>query len=197
MARTPPAQETTTTSWSDHELFLDAVKDVCAYPQTKRAAAHRPSLSSDEKQRRHARATGVVTSQTTPLSDAIAEAHPLYGEDFISWHRPGIAAQRLRTLASGLALGSTPAGPTLDLHGQNLDQARASLLEWVYALQQSGRTQALLVVGKGKPNQPAKLKTYAVGWLKQMDSVLALISAHPRDGGTGALYVLLRRTEKS
>ncbi|NNM51769.1 MAG: hypothetical protein HKM02_06030 [Pseudomonadales bacterium] len=197
MARTPPAQELAITIRSDHELFLDAVKDVCAYKQVTSIPLPLPRMPKEEQQRRRARACGTDDRQTIPLSDAIPETQPLRGDDFVSFHRPGVSSQRLRTLAAGQPLGNTPAGPTLDLHGQNLEQARASLLEWVYALQDKGQTQALLVVGKGKPDHPAKLKTYAVGWLKQMDPVLAVVSAHPRDGGTGALYVLLRRTEKS
>ncbi len=37
------------------------------------------------------------------------------------------------------------------------------------------------------------LKLSVNRWLRQWDDVLAFVSAPARDGGTGALYVLLRR----
>jgi DNA-nicking Smr family endonuclease len=37
------------------------------------------------------------------------------------------------------------------------------------------------------------LKGKVDAWLRQMDAVLAFCSARRNDGGTGALYVLLKR----
>jgi hypothetical protein len=33
-------------------------------------------------------------------------------------------------------------------------------------------------------------------WLRQMDAVLAFCSARPNDGGTGAVYVLLKKAQQ-
>lgn len=50
-----------------------------------------------------------------------------------------------------------------------------------------------IVHGKGAHTGQTLLKTYVNGWLPQLPDVLAFVSALPRDGGAGAVYVLLRR----
>jgi DNA-nicking Smr family endonuclease len=37
------------------------------------------------------------------------------------------------------------------------------------------------------------LKVKVNAWLRQKDAVLAFCSARPQDGGTGAVYVLLKK----
>ena len=50
-----------------------------------------------------------------------------------------------------------------------------------------------VVHGKGHINGQALLKTAVNGWLRQMPEVLAFSSADARNGGTGAVMVLLKR----
>jgi DNA-nicking Smr family endonuclease len=52
-----------------------------------------------------------------------------------------------------------------------------------------------IVHGKGlrSSQKGPVLKNKVAGWLQQRDEVLAYASARPADGGTGAVYVLLRR----
>jgi hypothetical protein len=42
----------------------------------------------------------------------------------------------------------------------------------------------------------ALLKSHVNHWLQQVDDVLAFASALPKDGGTGAVYVLLKNSRK-
>ncbi|MGY8862749.1 MAG: Smr/MutS family protein, partial [Pseudomonadales bacterium] len=42
----------------------------------------------------------------------------------------------------------------------------------------------------------AIIKSHVNHWLQQLDAVLAFTSALPKDGGTGALYVLLKKSAK-
>jgi DNA-nicking Smr family endonuclease len=46
--------------------------------------------------------------------------------------------------------------------------------------------------GNGSPQRLPVLKVKVSHWLQQWDSVLAFCTAHPRNGGTGAVYVLLK-----
>ena len=60
----------------------------------------------------------------------------------------------------------------------------------------NARIQCVRVVhGKGLRSGPRGpvLKASVNRWLRQWDDVLAFVSAPARDGGTGAVYVLLRR----
>ena len=55
---------------------------------------------------------------------------------------------------------------------------------------QSNETMVKIVHGKGSE---AILKTCVNGWLRQLPEVLAFCSAPPKDGGNGAVLVLLKK----
>jgi DNA-nicking Smr family endonuclease len=86
----------------------------------------------------------------------------------------------------------------LDLHGLNREQARASVAEFIRKSHWDGKRCVLIVHGRGlgsKDNIPV-LKNKLAAWLTRGAigrRVLAFTSAKPYDGGTGAVYVLLRR----
>ena len=46
--------------------------------------------------------------------------------------------------------------------------------------------------GNGSPNSGPVIKRYLDGWLRRRREILAFCSARACDGGTGAVYVLLR-----
>ena len=51
----------------------------------------------------------------------------------------------------------------------------------------------LVIHGKsGKDSSPPVIKNLVNSYLRQMPEVLAFYSAQPKDGGTGAVYVLLK-----
>lgn len=95
-----------------------------------------------------------------------------------------------------LRRGKIPVTEELDLHGLSLQQAREVMLEFLeYASPLEGSC-AILVHGKGNRSmhrQGPILKRYVNHWLQQHPRVLAFHSAQPKDGGTGAVYMLLRR----
>lgn len=79
---------------------------------------------------------------------------------------------------------------TLDLHGFTVNEA-ASTLDSFIQRSINKRLKTLLVIhGKGAQ---AILKTQVNYWLRDHPSVLAFCSAKPKDGGTGAVYVLLKK----
>ncbi len=86
----------------------------------------------------------------------------------------------------------------LDLHGLNREQARARVAEFIHTSHRDGKRCLLIVHGRGlgsKDNIPV-LKNKLAAWLTRGSigrRVLAFTSAKPYDGGTGAIYVLLRR----
>jgi DNA-nicking Smr family endonuclease len=84
----------------------------------------------------------------------------------------------------------------LDLHGLRPDDAREALCRFLEQ-QTAMRHRCLLVIhGKGSRHGEAPiLKNHVNHWLQQLPQVLAFHSALGKDGGTGALYVLLRRGE--
>lgn len=76
----------------------------------------------------------------------------------------------------------------LDLHGMTAHQARDCLADFIQASLHHHYRCVRIIHGKGEI-----LKNHVNLWLKQIDSVLAFASAIPRQGGTGALCVILKR----
>ena len=91
---------------------------------------------------------------------------------------------------------------TLDLHGHTLASAYA-LLD--HGLDRSvSRGDRVLLLVTGKPPRPDSERPHARGairaavadWLaasRHAGSIAAVRGAHPRHGGSGALYIVLRR----
>ena len=88
----------------------------------------------------------------------------------------------------------------LDLHGLTRDEARQALDAFILNAVALAERCLLVIHGRGlkSPEGPV-LKESVITWLttgRLSHHVLALCSAQPYDGGTGALYVLLRQRPK-
>lgn len=112
-------------------------------------------------------------------------------EEYLEYRGPGIQHK----LFSKLRNGKIHIEAELDLHGMTLVRAEPTLGQFLELCQQQQIRFVRIIHGKGlgsKENKPV-LKTKLNFWLRQSDAVLAFCSATVEDGGTGALYVLLRR----
>lgn len=86
----------------------------------------------------------------------------------------------------------------IDLHGLSTHDAKRQLLYFLHNSVEEGCRCVHIVHGKGYrslDNVPI-IKNELNRWLRQHKDVLAFCSASPKDGGTGALFVLLRLTDK-
>ena len=91
---------------------------------------------------------------------------------------------------------------TVDLHGHNLATAYALLDERLErAIRQQVRV-LLLITGKPPKGEPpverGRIRAAVGDWLaasRHAGSVAAVRNAHPRHGGAGALYIVLRRAK--
>ncbi|MGB2129845.1 MAG: Smr/MutS family protein [Marinobacterium sp.] len=115
----------------------------------------------------------------------------LDSNDELLFAAPGVQFATLKRLRKG----HIPWEAGLDLHGYSVDQARDELSRFIRDASRQQLRVVLVVHGKAytQPGQPALLKSCANDWLRQLNDVLAFSSAQPRDGGTGAVYVLLKR----
>ncbi len=101
-----------------------------------------------------------------------------------------------------LAAGVVAPDRTIDLHGHTLASAHAALeLGLAQAIMRGDRVILLVT---GKPPRPESQRPHARGairaaipdWLRlsgYSGAIAAVRNAHPRHGGAGALYVVLRR----
>ena len=86
----------------------------------------------------------------------------------------------------------------IDLHGLSRHVAKQQLLHFLHTCVEEGCRCVHIVHGKGyrSPDNISILKNDLNHWLRQHQDVQAFCSAKPNEGGTGALFVLLRVTSK-
>jgi len=96
-----------------------------------------------------------------------------------------------------LRRGSFRIGAELDLHGLNRHVAQAEVASFLADCQDRGLRAVRIIHGKGRgsPNSGPVIKALLDGWLRRRRDVLAFASARACDGGTGAVYVLLRASD--
>ena len=111
-------------------------------------------------------------------------------ETVLSFKQPGTQSKDLYRLKTN----ETHWEAHLDLHGYKSDQAQEVLLNFLSEKINHGHRCVLIIHGKGGLHHEAPvLKNLVYHWLKQIPEVLALHSALPKHGGTGAIYVLLKK----
>jgi len=129
--------------------------------------------------------------------DQLAEARPFdheleTGEELL-WLRPGLQKRVLTRLRRGY----WSVQEEIDLHQMNADAATRSIRIFLEDALAGGKRCVKIIHGKGLRSGPAgpRLKTVTARVLSRHPSVLAFGSAPPTDGGTGAVYVLLRNSQ--
>jgi DNA-nicking Smr family endonuclease len=119
--------------------------------------------------------------------------------------RPLPLAPMERRLKRELQRGRAAIDDALDLHGMNQVEAHQALRGFLRHAQTRGARLVIVVTGKGGPlDEPAPfgqqrgvLRRLAPHWLREPDLrsvVLGFEEAGRAHGGSGALYVRLRRT---
>jgi DNA-nicking Smr family endonuclease len=107
----------------------------------------------------------------------------------------GRAAGVDRRSAERLRRGHLPIDGRLDLHGLTQEKAAARLADFIERAESQGKRCLLVITGKGLASGGI-LRDQVPRWLNQAPNrahVLAFDYARPQDGGSGALYVLLKR----
>ena len=111
--------------------------------------------------------------------------------DELLFRRAGITAR----LTDRLRRGEFAVEDSIDLHGLNAVAARSALRDFLGEAVRRRLGCVRIVHGKGLRSGPRGpvLKHAVNTWLRKVDAVLAFASAPRRDGGSGAVYVLLAR----
>ncbi len=165
-------------------LFRDAVGPV--KPVSQRRANPRPPQPKPHA--RFSRADDEATLRES-LADEPDAADVESGEVLL-FARPAVTRRTMRQLRRGqFAIQGE-----IDLHGMKLDEARAALDAFIAAARVRHARCVRVIHGKGLGSGPRGpvIKAGVNRWLRSGDVVMAFCSAQPRDGGTGAVYVLLR-----
>jgi DNA-nicking Smr family endonuclease len=177
----------------DDSDFLREMADVKPMRRSERVRLDRRAAADAAAATRRAAAVTERDRYSNPLADeGVRPLDPWYVLEF---KRPGIQNGVFRKLKQG----RYPAEARLDLHRMSVARARREIFEFVNECHALGLRSVLVVHGKGE-RQPEKtaigvLKGFVNQWLRDLDPVQAFHSARPEHGGTGAVYVLLAKSE--
>ena len=168
----------------DLEAFKKAMKDVRPL-KAKPFVSEKPRPAPIPKQSQQDEYEVLREMASGELLDVEVE----YGDE-ASYRRPEIP----RTVMRKLRRGQYSVQSEIDLHGHNAVEAKQALGDFLAFSQQCGYVCVRIIHGKGhrSPGKMPVLKPKVIKWLSQRDDIAAFSSARPVDGGTGALYVLLR-----
>ncbi len=163
----------------DNHLFSQAMQGVNSLASNKVSLKPNPTAIKKRSQ-----------AIEKNIADTLSDEFITDCEDFLEFIRPGIQKSYLKQIRNG----KIAVEDHLDLHGYRRDDARTLLLDFLDHAQQQSYKLVRIVHGKGynsNDNQPV-LKAMVNKWLQSIPQVLAFVSTIPRDGGTGAVYVLLK-----
>ena len=110
--------------------------------------------------------------------------------DSLRFHRPHVGTRIMRKLSRG----GFSVQAEIDLHGMTVAEAKPRLAEFIDGCVRDSKLCVRVVHGKGlgSGGRGPVLKQKVNRWLRRWNSVLAFVSTRQVDGGTGAIYVLLR-----
>jgi DNA-nicking Smr family endonuclease len=172
----------------DEDLFKQAMEGVrpVAWPHSPTpSTGPKPRAGLDsESEERH-----IMQEALESELDSMGQEHPEYIEAWIDV----VGRRYLTNLRSGLY----SIQGQLDLHGANRTEARAMVEEFVVRMSRFCSCCVKIIHGRGinSPDDHAVLKEHLQRWLstrRMSRFVVAYASAPPKDGGVGAVYVLLR-----
>lgn len=144
---------------------------------------------SDAQLARREAAMNLTEDEPEYLS--LDHAPMLKPDDIIEFKRSGVQDGVYRKLR----LGKYPIQARLDLHKRTLTQAREEIVKFLRQCLRMEIRSVIIVHGKGeRSNPPAMMKSYTASWLVQISDVLAVHSTQRTHGGTGAVYVMLKKS---
>ena len=172
----------------DAKLLEQAFADVAPLPGRKVQPGAGPA-----KPKPKSRAAPPTGRTPEPAAAELPELPELHAGD-----APGVDKKTRQKMRRG----QIEIEGRLDLHGMYQDEAFAALEQFLARSQAAGRKCVLVITGKGtRPGGPegeriGVLRRAVPGWLNRAglrERVQGFREAAPNHGGSGALYVLLRR----
>ncbi|WP_180180394.1 Smr/MutS family protein [Acinetobacter sp. YH01021] len=174
------------------ELFRKQMQGVQKIESGNTVQLDKPRKKKTDAQvlAKRAAATGPLETEAMALSDTQAMLNPVGSQANLSYR----IATLQHKVFEDLKAGNLRWFEAVDLHGCTVEEARQAVLQIIQIAKDENQNVIKIVHGKGPE---AILKTYVNGWLRQHRDVLAFVSAPEKQGGTGAVLVLLKRAEKN
>lgn len=172
---------------SEQDLFLEELKGVAPLQLNKADIKKQATETPGKRVRRKLAETEKADS--APLSEFIVP--PLKSNDILAFKRPGIQNGVYRKFR----LGQYMIEARLDLHKLTVEQARVEVFRFLKECLSYELRMVMILHGKGdrNPDKIAVIKSHLAVWLPQIDEVMAFHSAQRHHGGTGAVYIMLKK----
>ncbi len=177
---------------AEEALFLESVGAVTPVKSAKTRVGPPPPPSAHEL-----RLPDEEAESLAALADLVAgngEFDLADSDEFVEGAVQGFDERVLRKLRTG----DFSARAHVDLHGLTRDEAKVAFERFIQNARTAGHRCVLIITGRGlhSKDQVPVIKQGVQQWLTRgrfARQVLAFCTARPKDGGAGAIYVLLRR----
>ncbi|GED22495.1 DNA endonuclease SmrA [Halomonas halmophila] len=175
----------------DFRALMDDVQPLRS--GTDRADPGRPRTDPSEAQLARRQNAEAEDETRWGLSNDFVDLVPPF--DPLEWRRDGIQ----RGVVERLRHGGYPAQASLHLLRRPLEECRRALPVFVREARESDLRSVLIVHGRGREIDSAAnvLRSYLAKWLSALEEVQAYTSATQGDGGIGATWVMLRKSERA
>lgn len=177
---------------ADDRLFREELEGVQPLQAPARVALNRSPISELATAARREAAQRELDQERNFLAlDHVEMLDPYYPLEF---KRPGVQHGVFRKFKQG----RYPMDARLDLHRMTAERARDEVFQFIREALAYDLRNVLIVPGRGShsQSQEAILKSYVNKWLPEFEEVQAFCSALPAHGGTGAVYVMLKKSER-
>jgi len=175
-------------SKQDQQFFRDEVTDVRPLISEKRIETVKNKPLPRPIHNQHF--TDLEQEENIEVMSDPVDLRDAKVEDVLFFARSGIQQK----VQKKLRRGEFPIEDELDLHGYTVVEAKVAINEFFYDCKKQHKRYVRIIHGKGYRSEQKipVLKTHVAYWLPQHSDVMAFSSARPADGGTGALYVILK-----
>jgi DNA-nicking Smr family endonuclease len=178
---------------NETELFFQEMADVTPLKTDSKTqhehylAEHKPTAGQAVKQ--------AALNEHELLQLLSLEPHVFsqkYPDEIIYHRHDGMQDAVFRQLR----LGKYDIKTVLDVHQYSLHQARYSVVNCILGAYERGERNLLIIHGKGFHSKPytGMMKSAVFDWLTRIEQVVAFHSATPEQGGSGALFVMLKKS---
>ncbi|NVJ59323.1 MAG: DNA endonuclease SmrA [Gammaproteobacteria bacterium] len=172
---------------SDDNPFLEEFGDIEPLKQDK-IALKKPQASSENSETRRNAAERFYRDFNYLVDSPVPSVEP---EQVLEYKLDGLQTGVFKKLRQG----KYTIDAHLDLHRHTVAEARSALYQFIQKSIKLDCRLLLVTHGKGiRSNPPARIKSYVNYWLKQVPEVMAFHSAQKAHGGTGSVYVLLKKS---
>jgi DNA-nicking Smr family endonuclease len=153
-----------------------------------------PPVATPAQIERREAALGERKPKVDPNYLTLGTVPLLHPRETLEWKKDGVQYEVFRKLRAG----KYPIDGTLDLHRHTVKEARKALFDFVNLALAKGWRTVLVSHGRGERSPtPGRIKSYVAFWLTQVPEVIAFHSAIPPHGGTGSVYVMLKKSAEA